>query len=73
MKSEQHIFINDSHTIKNENFHISNQTYNRYSEARKDLDKGINILSFDEIKVKYDRAEHTFTSFSDLKDYIIKR
>ena len=59
--------------MEEENLQISNQTYNRYSEARKDLDKGINILSFDEIKAKYDRVEHTFTSFSDLKDYIIKR
>lgn len=73
MKSEQHIFINDSHTMKNENLHISTQTYNHYLEAQKDLDKGINILSFDEIKAKYDRVEHTFTSFSDIKDYIIKR
>jgi hypothetical protein len=59
--------------MEEENLQISNQTYNRYSEARKDLDKGINILSFDEIKAKYGRVEHTFTSFSDLKDYIIKR
>ena len=59
--------------MEEENLQISNQTYNRYSEARKDLDKGINILSFDEIKPKYDRVERTFTSFSDLKDYIIKR
>ena len=59
--------------MEEENLHISAQAYNHHLETRKDLDKGINILSFDEIKVKYDRAEHTFTSFSDLKDYIIKR
>ncbi len=59
--------------MKEENLQISTQTYNHYSEAQKDLDKGINILSFDEIKAKYDRVEYTFTSFSDLKDYIIKR
>ena len=59
--------------MKNENLHVWTQAYNHYSEARKDLDKGINILSFDEIKAKYSRVEHTFTSFGDLKDYIIKR
>ena len=59
--------------MEEENLHVWTQAYNHYSEAQKDLDKGINILSFDEIKAKYDRVEHTFTSFSDLKDYIIKR
>ena len=73
MKSQQCISISDPNKMKEENLQISTQTYNHCLEAQKDLDKGINILSFDEIKVKYDRAEHTFTSFSDLKDYIIKR
>lgn len=73
MKSQQCISISDPNKMKEENLQISTQTYNHYSEAQKDLDKGINILSFDEIKAKYDRVEYTFTSFSDLKDYIIKR